>query len=71
MNIEQFQQALLEKGIALSPQQLDQFDTYYRLLVEWQTSRDIIATKQTSRSLSFRTQLNGFRRYIFMRMMIS
>ena len=24
MNIEQFQQALLEKGIALSPQQLDQ-----------------------------------------------
>lgn len=34
MNIEQFQQALLEKGIELSPQQLDQFDTYYRLLVE-------------------------------------
>ena len=43
MNIEQFQQALLEKGIALSPQQLDQFDTYYRLLVEWNEKMNLTA----------------------------
>ena len=35
MNIEQFQQALQLKGISLSQQQLDQFETYYQLLVEW------------------------------------
>ncbi|WP_440602043.1 16S rRNA (guanine(527)-N(7))-methyltransferase RsmG [Bacillus safensis] len=35
MNIEQFTAALDEKGITLSPVQLEQFETYFRMLVEW------------------------------------
>ncbi|UYO35691.1 16S rRNA (guanine(527)-N(7))-methyltransferase RsmG [Bacillus zhangzhouensis] len=35
MNIEQFTAALEEKGITLSPVQLEQFATYFRMLVEW------------------------------------
>ncbi|MBS2971101.1 16S rRNA (guanine(527)-N(7))-methyltransferase RsmG [Metabacillus sp. KIGAM252] len=35
MDISLFQSKLEEKGIPLSPEQLSQFDTYYRLLVEW------------------------------------
>ena len=43
MNIEQFQQALEEKGIALRHQQLDQFETYYQLLVEWNEKMNLTA----------------------------
>ncbi|MFJ5671884.1 16S rRNA (guanine(527)-N(7))-methyltransferase RsmG [Bacillus safensis] len=35
MNIGQFTAALEEKGITLSPMQLEQFETYFRMLVEW------------------------------------
>ncbi|MBR3380431.1 MAG: 16S rRNA (guanine(527)-N(7))-methyltransferase RsmG [Bacillus sp. (in: Bacteria)] len=35
MNIEQFTAALEEKGITLSPVQLEQFETHFRMLVEW------------------------------------
>jgi len=35
MNIELFTAALEEKGITLSPMQLEQFETYFRMLVEW------------------------------------
>lgn len=35
MNIEQFTAALEEKGITLSPVQLEQFETYFHMLVEW------------------------------------
>lgn len=35
MNIDQFSSSLEEKGISLSPRQLEQFDDYYRMLVEW------------------------------------
>ncbi|MEH6971219.1 16S rRNA (guanine(527)-N(7))-methyltransferase RsmG [Bacillus sp. JJ675] len=35
MNIEQFTSNLEEKGISLSPYQLEQFETYYEWLVEW------------------------------------
>lgn len=35
MNPEQFRLALQEKGIVLSDQQLEQFATYFQLLVEW------------------------------------
>nr|WGD98254.1 16S rRNA (guanine(527)-N(7))-methyltransferase RsmG [Bacillus safensis] len=35
MNIEQFTAALEEKEITLSPVQLEQFETYFRMLVEW------------------------------------
>ncbi|WP_110928044.1 16S rRNA (guanine(527)-N(7))-methyltransferase RsmG [Bacillus massiliglaciei] len=43
MNIEQFQQALQEKGISLSEKQLGQFETYYRLLVEWNEKMNLTA----------------------------
>ena len=43
MNIEQFQQALQEKGIELSPRQLEQFDMYYHLLVEWNEKMNLTA----------------------------
>ncbi|MRX73996.1 16S rRNA (guanine(527)-N(7))-methyltransferase RsmG [Bacillus lacus] len=35
MDTAKFQAILLEKGITLSPVQLQQFETYYELLVEW------------------------------------
>ncbi|KRU17391.1 MULTISPECIES: 16S rRNA (guanine(527)-N(7))-methyltransferase RsmG [Bacillus] len=35
MNIEQFTAALEEKGMTLSPVQLEQFEIYFRMLVEW------------------------------------
>ena len=35
MNIEQFIQALKEKGIELTEKQLNQFELYYKELVEW------------------------------------
>ncbi|MGM7723393.1 16S rRNA (guanine(527)-N(7))-methyltransferase RsmG [Metabacillus sp. Hm71] len=35
MDTELFQSSLAEKGIVLSPQQLDQFELYFNLLVEW------------------------------------
>ncbi|MDR0123294.1 16S rRNA (guanine(527)-N(7))-methyltransferase RsmG [Bacillus pumilus] len=35
MNIEQFTAALEEKGMTLSSVQLEQFETYFRMLVEW------------------------------------
>lgn len=43
MNIEQFQHALQEKGIELSPRQLEQFDMYYHLLVEWNEKMNLTA----------------------------
>ncbi|MGX4255505.1 16S rRNA (guanine(527)-N(7))-methyltransferase RsmG [Bacillus sp. YH3-2-B2] len=35
MNIEEFTSSLAEKGISLSDRQLEQFELYYRMLVEW------------------------------------
>ncbi|WP_339148256.1 MULTISPECIES: 16S rRNA (guanine(527)-N(7))-methyltransferase RsmG [unclassified Sutcliffiella] len=43
MNKEQFVSLLEEKGISLSPQQLSQFDTYYKLLVEWNEKMNLTA----------------------------
>ncbi|MBM7648142.1 16S rRNA (guanine527-N7)-methyltransferase [Bacillus ectoiniformans] len=43
MNKEQFQQLLAEKGIILSPAQLDQYETYYKLLVEWNEKMNLTA----------------------------
>jgi 16S rRNA (guanine527-N7)-methyltransferase len=43
MKIEQFQTLLEEKGISLSPMQLEQFDTYYQLLVEWNEKMNLTA----------------------------
>ncbi|MHA6488540.1 16S rRNA (guanine(527)-N(7))-methyltransferase RsmG [Bacillus cabrialesii] len=35
MNIEEFTSGLAEKGISLSPRQLEQFELYYDMLVGW------------------------------------
>ncbi|SRR5690606_22397913 len=43
MNIEQFSNRLGENGIALSPDQLQQFETYYQMLVEWNKKMNLTA----------------------------
>lgn len=43
MNIEQFQFYLQEKGIELSPRQLQQFEIYYETLVEWNEKMNLTA----------------------------
>ncbi|MGM7684024.1 16S rRNA (guanine(527)-N(7))-methyltransferase RsmG [Cytobacillus sp. Hm23] len=43
MNIEQFQHMLNEQGIKLSSQQLQQFELYYELLVEWNNKMNLTA----------------------------
>ncbi|MCF6410715.1 16S rRNA (guanine(527)-N(7))-methyltransferase RsmG [Pseudalkalibacillus salsuginis] len=43
MNSERFQKMLEEKGISLSPQQLHQFDTYFKTLVEWNGKMNLTA----------------------------
>ncbi|WP_223702782.1 16S rRNA (guanine(527)-N(7))-methyltransferase RsmG [Sutcliffiella deserti] len=43
MNKEQFIQLLEEKGITLTPLQLSQFDTYYKMLVEWNEKMNLTA----------------------------
>ncbi len=43
MNKQQFADALAEKGIDLSTEQREQFDTYFRLLVEWNEKMNLTA----------------------------
>lgn len=43
MNVEQFQSMLAEKGIDLSPYQLDQYNQYYKTLVEWNEKMNLTA----------------------------
>jgi len=43
MNIEQFKNSLKEKGILLSERQLEQFETYYQTLVEWNEKMNLTA----------------------------
>ncbi len=43
MNKERFLQLLEEKGITLTPLQINQFDTYFRLLVEWNEKMNLTA----------------------------
>ena len=43
MNIEQFIDMLSAKGISLSPQQLQQYETYYSTLVEWNEKMNLTA----------------------------
>ena len=42
MNIEQFINALHDKGISLSDYQLKQFEIYYNTLVEWNEKMNLI-----------------------------
>lgn len=43
MNKEQFAAMLAEKGIVLSPWQLEQFDIYYKTLVQWNEKMNLTA----------------------------
>ncbi|WP_100401291.1 16S rRNA (guanine(527)-N(7))-methyltransferase RsmG [Bacillus sp. FJAT-42315] len=43
MNKEQFLKLLEEKGVHFSPSQLEQFDLYYELLVEWNEKMNLTA----------------------------
>lgn len=43
MNVEQFVQMLEEKGISLSSKQLQQFERYFELLVEWNEKMNLTA----------------------------
>lgn len=43
MNKEEFIQALKDKGITLSQKQLEQFETYYKTLVEWNQKMNLTA----------------------------
>lgn len=43
MNAQQFQNMLQEKGISLSPEQLQQFERYYELLIEWNEKMNLTA----------------------------
>lgn len=43
MNIDQFQTMLAEKGIALSPTQIEQYNQYYQTLVEWNEKMNLTA----------------------------
>lgn len=43
MNPEQFKMALAEKGILLDETQMNQFDDYYKTLVEWNEKMNLTA----------------------------
>lgn len=43
MNPEQFREALLEKGIALSDEQMKQYQVYAEVLVEWNEKMNLTA----------------------------
>ena len=43
MNTEQFTKLLAEKGISLTPMQLEQYETYYETLVEWNEKMNLTA----------------------------
>ena len=43
MNEQQFKEMLAEKGIQLSPWQLEQFKIYFRTLVEWNEKMNLTA----------------------------
>lgn len=43
MNVEQFTSQLAEDGISLSAEQVDQFASYYQLLVEWNQKMNLTA----------------------------
>jgi 16S rRNA (guanine527-N7)-methyltransferase len=48
MNIEQFKAMLLEKGITLNEEQLDQFEKYFHTLVEWNEKMNLTAITEQS-----------------------
>ena len=43
MNTDQFKSMLAEKGIDLSPQQMEQYEKYYEMLVEWNEKMNLTA----------------------------
>lgn len=48
MTVEEFIQALEAKGISLTQRQIDQFETYYQFLVEWNEKINLTAITEKS-----------------------
>lgn len=48
MNTEQFLKKLMVKGISLSPEQMEQYETYYSTLVEWNEKMNLTAITEKS-----------------------
>lgn len=48
MNTEQFLEKLMVKGISLSPEQMEQYETYYSTLVEWNEKMNLTAITEKS-----------------------
>ena len=48
MDEQQFKNMLLEKGISLSPQQVQQFNQYYQLLIDWNEKMNLTAITDKS-----------------------
>ncbi|MFO1442287.1 16S rRNA (guanine(527)-N(7))-methyltransferase RsmG [Bacillus sp. Bva_UNVM-123] len=48
MNTEQFIDMLMEKGISLSQKQMEQYETYYSTLVEWNEKMNLTAITDKS-----------------------
>ncbi|MGM0901543.1 MAG: 16S rRNA (guanine(527)-N(7))-methyltransferase RsmG [Bacillota bacterium] len=46
MNPDQFQKALLEKGITLSDEQMKQYEVYFNTLIEWNEKMNLTAITQ-------------------------
>lgn len=52
MNIEEFTSSLAEKGISLSDRQLEQFELYYRMLVEWNEKMNLTSITEKRKFIS-------------------
>jgi 16S rRNA (guanine527-N7)-methyltransferase len=48
MNTEQFVKLLAEKGIVLTSNQMEQYETYYKMLVEWNEKMNLTAITEKS-----------------------
>lgn len=48
MKIEEFKNMLEEKGISLSPQQIEQYEIYYHTLVEWNEKMNLTGITEKS-----------------------
>lgn len=53
----EFQKACLEAGIQLNEEQMNQFEKYMQLLVEWNEKMNLTAITQEEEANTFRSRL--------------